>query len=372
MELRSRLTKHGSYIDGLINIVPPNFYFPPDPDEVAKKYQKYTKGGKEPVTPKLDQIARKKARLNPEQSGVTEQIKAAGKAAGSDEDDDDDDDDDDEEEDEDDASDEEEEAAPPKQQGGRGGTLNKKPPPPVEPKPIPTLDAAGRLEGSTVDDGDVDGLRERLAARLKEMRGSRGGTPKAPGERAAEAKAKGKQPKHVSARRDAKASEARDGPSGGAAAASGAGAAGSSTSAIEFNKIAAAGAGGAKKRKMSTAALLAQAEEKERKKRERLNSPDGGGEDVGIGEWQRALEKAGGIKQRDNPTLLRKALKKKEKAKKKSAKEWGARAKTVAKNMQEKQEKRKTNLAERKTKNKVRASKHKAARAGFEGKKGLL
>ena len=48
MELRSRLTKHGSYIDGLINIVPPNFYFPPDPDEVAKKYQKY-EGGKEPV-----------------------------------------------------------------------------------------------------------------------------------------------------------------------------------------------------------------------------------------------------------------------------------------------------------------------------------
>ena len=44
---------------------------------------------------------------------------------------------------------------------------------------------------------------------------------------------------------------------------------------------------------------------------------------MGIGEWQRALEKAGGIKQRDNPTLLRKALKKKEKAKKKSAKEWG-------------------------------------------------
>ena len=34
-----------------------------------------------------------------------------------------------------------------------------------------------------------------------------------------------------------------------------------------------------------------------------------------------------------------------------------------------KQEKRKTNLAERKTKNKNRAAKAKAARAGFEGKK---
>ena len=28
-------------IDGLIAMVPPKFYFPPDPDEVASKYQKY-------------------------------------------------------------------------------------------------------------------------------------------------------------------------------------------------------------------------------------------------------------------------------------------------------------------------------------------
>ena len=37
-------------IDSLIEMVPPQFYFPPDPDEVAKKYHKYT--GKVPKAPK--------------------------------------------------------------------------------------------------------------------------------------------------------------------------------------------------------------------------------------------------------------------------------------------------------------------------------
>ena len=67
--------------------------------------------------------------------------------------------------------------------------------------------------------------------------------------------------------------------------------------------------------------------------------------------------------------VLRKALKRQERQKKKSSKEWAARLKTVAKSMHEKQERRKTNLAERKTKNKNRANKHKASRAGFEGRK---
>jgi hypothetical protein len=80
------------------------------------------------------------------------------------------------------------------------------------------------------------------------------------------------------------------------------------------------------------------------------------------------MQKAGGIKQKDNPTLLRKALKREERKKKKSKIEWSARVKTVAKAMKEKQETRKKNLNERVTKNKMRASRMKA-RAGFEGKK---
>ena len=79
--------------------------------------------------------------------------------------------------------------------------------------------------------------------------------------------------------------------------------------------------------------------------------------------------RAGGIKQKDNPALLRKTLKREERQKKKSKRDWASRVKTVAKGQRERQEKRKANLEARATKNKNRAMKHKSARAGFEGKK---
>jgi hypothetical protein len=114
--------------------------------------------------------------------------------------------------------------------------------------------------------------------------------------------------------------------------------------------------------------LLAQAEEAAMRKRAALSAPDGGGEDASIGEWTKALQKASGIKQKDNPKLLKKALKREAGRKKKSKKDWNARAKTVAKAQRDAQEKRKNNLAARATKGKNKATKNKA-RAGFEGKK---
>ena len=86
--------------------------------------------------------------------------------------------------------------------------------------------------------------------------------------------------------------------------------------------------------------------------------------------WQKALEKAGGVKQKDDPSLLKKAMKRKERQKKKSAKEWKARLSTVAKAQLDKQKTRTENLAARGTKNKQRASKRKdeaKRRPGFEG-----
>ena len=55
-----------------------------------------------------------------------------------------------------------------------------------------------------------------------------------------------------------------------------------------------------------------------------------GGEDAQIGVWERALEKASGIKQKDDPALLRKTMRQKERQRKKSAQDWKAREKTVA------------------------------------------
>jgi hypothetical protein len=402
----SRLTKLPSAlpccytdIDGLINIVPPKFYFPPDADEMARKFLKYT--GKVQKAPKherkLAKVERKRAALDPEQPNTTEAL-AAGDG------DDDDDDSNDDDDDDDDSDDDEEEEETPRKKGKGAGKQQQqqqkqKQPPPQKPPaqsadgaagassadaapkpPMPMLNAAGRLEG-TLDCGlSVDGLRQRLAERLKQLRGKRGGTVKGPGERQADAKAKAKQKKHVAGGQNKKqlaAAGGSGGDGGGGNGASGGDSSGSAAASrggaqsIEFNKLAAAAAQPSKanKRKMSTAELLAHAEEAERKKRNRLAQPDGGGEDAQIGEWQRALQKAGGIKQKDNPTLLRKALKRQQRTKKKSAKEWVSRLKTVAKTMSEKQERRKTNLADRKTKNKTKAAKHKAARAGFEGKK---
>lgn len=351
-------------MDSLIAIIPPNFYFPPDPDEVAKKFQKYT--GKAPNAPKherkLNAIERKKARLDPEQRNTVEQIKADG-----------DEGDDDVDEEDEESGDEDEEGSDDEVPGEEKGAARSSGKPSQQQQQSqpsgrqhPTLDAAGRLEGADSRPVSVGGLRQRLAERLAQLRGARGGTAKAPGERAAEAKAKGKQPKHVAGGQNKVRGDGTEVASGGA----GAPAVGRSSSSIEFNKIAAAaGKSGKGKRKLSTAELLAQAEEAERKRRARLSAPDGGGEDAQIAEWERALQKAGGVKQKDNPKLLRKALKKKERSKKKSARDWASRLKTVAKGMQERQQKRRENLAERKTKNKQRSNKHKAARAGFEGKK---
>ena len=373
-------------IDNLINMVPAKFYFPPDPDEQARKYQKFT--GKVPKAPKHERkmaaAERKRARLDPNQPGVLDQIGAEGDEEeddepeeASDEDDDDEDDDDEEEE--------EEEEQPKKGAASKPSQQQRAPKPPVDMAALaarerPTLDASGRLEGATTSaNGPVlsaDGLKKRLAERLAEMRGSRGGSSKTAGERAAQKeKSKSKPPKRPSGVTNGgsgAAASSTAGIAGTPAPANGAGApvsARGSSSSIEFNKLAAAASQPSKaKRKLSTSALLAQAEESDRRKQARLNAPDGGGEDMQIEEWQRALQKAGGIKQRDNPKLLRKALKRKEASKKKSSREWASRLKTVAKTMADKQEKRKSNLADRKTKNKSKAAKNKQ-RAGFEGKK---
>ena len=91
-------------------------------------------------------------------------------------------------------------------------------------------------------------------------------------------------------------------------------------------------------------------------------------DDAGIDVWTKALEKAGGIKQKDDPKRARLALKRKERQKKKSAREWKSRVKAIHKEAAEKQNRRRQNLSDRATKGKNRAKMRKE-RAGFEGKK---
>ncbi|KAL8801115.1 MAG: hypothetical protein Q9200_007044 [Gallowayella weberi] len=87
--------------------------------------------------------------------------------------------------------------------------------------------------------------------------------------------------------------------------------------------------------------------------------------------WLKARKRAHGERVRDDTSLLKKTLKRREKQKKKSGKEWGERLEGVKKAGEVKQRKREENLAKRreekgkKGSKKVKAGKKK--RPGFEG-----
>ena len=63
--------------------------------------------------------------------------------------------------------------------------------------------------------------------------------------------------------------------------------------------------------------------------------------------WSHAMEKAEGVKQHDDPKLLKKAMKKREKEKLKSKKQWKERIDHQKKQTEEKQKLRKKNIKER-------------------------
>ncbi|PKX94615.1 putative 60S ribosome biogenesis protein Rrp14 [Aspergillus novofumigatus IBT 16806] len=87
--------------------------------------------------------------------------------------------------------------------------------------------------------------------------------------------------------------------------------------------------------------------------------------------WLNAKKRAHGEKVRDDTSLLKKALKRKESAKKKSEREWKERLETVKKGKDARQQKREENLRKRReekgNKGKKPAAGKKKARPGFEG-----
>lgn len=83
--------------------------------------------------------------------------------------------------------------------------------------------------------------------------------------------------------------------------------------------------------------------------------------------WLNAKKRAHGERVRDDTSLLKKTLKRKEKAKKKSEKEWGERKEGVAKSQAMKQKKREENLRKR---NDEKGSKSKAKGKSATGNKG--
>ncbi|KAI1483685.1 SURF6-domain-containing protein [Daldinia eschscholtzii] len=89
--------------------------------------------------------------------------------------------------------------------------------------------------------------------------------------------------------------------------------------------------------------------------------------------WLTARRRAEGEKIKDDEKMLKKAVKRKETAKKKSEKEWSARKEGVAKAMKDRQKKREENIRKRREEKlmgkggKKKAAKKAKSRAGFEG-----
>lgn len=79
--------------------------------------------------------------------------------------------------------------------------------------------------------------------------------------------------------------------------------------------------------------------------------------------WKNALARAMGEKVKDDPTLLKKSLKKREQKQKASAKKWNQRIKGVEQAKEERQKKRQENLQKRKKDKKTNKLK-KAAKKG--------
>ena len=65
-------------------------------------------------------------------------------------------------------------------------------------------------------------------------------------------------------------------------------------------------------------------------------------------QWQSALQKAEGVKVKDDADLLKKSLKRQEKLKQRSSKKWEERQERTEKMQQEKQDKRRANIKKRK------------------------
>ncbi|AGO11912.1 AaceriADR148Wp [[Ashbya] aceris (nom. inval.)] len=83
--------------------------------------------------------------------------------------------------------------------------------------------------------------------------------------------------------------------------------------------------------------------------------------------WKRAMLQAEGVRLKDDEKLLRKALKRKESKKRKSAIEWKEREQTVTTSIADKQKRREENLAIRKSNKGVKKSKQQKMKRKFTG-----
>ena len=94
--------------------------------------------------------------------------------------------------------------------------------------------------------------------------------------------------------------------------------------------------------------LLEKAESRQRKLEEmKEDKSEKSKEIIETAKWKKALGKSEGVKQKDDPALLKKAIKHKEKQKKKHQKDWKERMENQKKQMKERQDRRQKNIQDR-------------------------
>lgn len=131
---------------------------------------------------------------------------------------------------------------------------------------------------------------------------------------------------------------------------------------FEFNEPVKTGT----KKKSNYKALIAKAEGKQRKLQELVEQDEERGEAAADKEkWSKALLMARGEKVRDDPSLLRKTVKRLEKKKQGHVKKWRERVKAEQQRQETRQRKRQQNIRDRIDKIKAKKTRKRAKKRGF-------
>ncbi|KAJ2833570.1 hypothetical protein GGI24_000792 [Coemansia furcata] len=340
-DIRASLQKHAQTFDSLLSLIPPKFYLPEiNKETINARYQKNTKKDTEAKKKEAKRKARataKAARLDPENRKTVQDIQAEKL--------------------------EKEKAAAPKA---------KKQQKPKDDNAMDVEDDATDMakmsfdlgEGKPVEQakevvpmaeaGSISALRERLQARIQNLRQKR----KAPEDDVSREALLEKRMKRRKNTKEAQAKAKKSGtapaqeqvlgsktPNMGKAPVNGENTAGAQDvkSSIYFGKLTTGAI--MKKKSVHVKQQLAKVENKKREMDE-LRKVDSAKADQleEKDKWGKALDLAKGEKVKDDAKLLRKTVRRDEQQKKKSSREWHDRKETVATKIKERAQKRETNI----------------------------
>ncbi|KAI9199227.1 surfeit locus protein 6-domain-containing protein [Polychytrium aggregatum] len=364
-DLQDRLERYETSINSLVELIPAQYYIHPTDNEVESKFM-HNKKGKAPKQAVKEATKKaKKLKLDPDNQVSMEQAqkaRAARQQAESEnalDDDDDDDDDEDDDHDEDDDGDEDQEEGQ-EDDEGEDETTNIRHS--QDMKPMARIGIAE--------------LKSKLQSRIAELRANRKAPPSEPlpdGTIAKgrlevlERRTKRKREKEEASKKDSQkkpqdtvgmrvesTEPAEKSKKGGLKEQL-------SFGTLEF------GDGNSKKQNADVFSQLKRIENKKAKLEQLKEADPSKAEQVQETEkWKRLNQLAQGQKLKDDPTLLKKTIKRIEKQKTKSTKQWGERKSTVRKQQSDKIAKREQNIKARMEGTKAKGAKGKK-RPGFEG-----